>query len=396
MSAAELHTYEDAIAALDDFLQGHVAGHPTSSMRRNIQEAYNDIATAHDWSFLQVLGRVQLVAPQTDGSVAYDHTGGATCERQLTLTPDDAETWPTNAQDYSVRVDDLVCDIERRYSDTVVQLDAMVCPGADVAAGTTYSCWPRWYPLPSDFISMAETMDETWDWGLGVQISMREMQQRTRYDTDTGDVKRYAIGPAPDLHGVMALFVDPASDTTETLDFPYKRRPRQIRYTGTDTNDRAGTITLDSSSATVAGTDTAFTSAHVGAIIRTAGDTTYHPTGLEGAYPWVEQRSIIAVASATSATLDAAPSASHSSVKYTISDPIDLDVAAYRAFLWLAKVYAATERRMKDLQFVQAQYEIALRKAKMGDSRENQRRIAGPRRAYRRRLSDFLTNRTEA
>ncbi len=393
MSAAELFTYEDAIAALDDFLQGHTAGHPTSAMRRNIQEAYDDIAAEHDWSFLQGLGRVQLVAPQTTGSVEYDHAGGSTCERELTLT---GATWPTDAVDYSVRVDELVCDIQRRYSDTVVQLDATLNPGADVASGTDYTCWPRWYQLPGDFMSMAETMDETWDWGLGDLVSMREIQQRARYSTDTGDIKRYAIGPAPNEYGVMALFLDPASDTTETLDFPYKRRPRQLRYTGRDANDRAGTITLSSGSTTMTGSGTAFTSTHVGALVRTAGSTTYYPTGIEGSHPWTEQRSIIAVDSATSAVLDAAPSASHAAVKYCISDPIDLEVTAYRAFLWLSKIYAATERKMKDLAFLQDRYMRTLAKAKHGDSRTSHRRIAGPRRMVRRRLKDFLTPREEA
>ncbi len=54
MSAAELFTYADAIAALDDFTQGHSVGQPSSALRRNILAAYREIAATHDWSFLLV------------------------------------------------------------------------------------------------------------------------------------------------------------------------------------------------------------------------------------------------------------------------------------------------------------------------------------------------------
>uniref|UniRef100_A0A6H1ZUT6 Uncharacterized protein n=1 Tax=viral metagenome TaxID=1070528 RepID=A0A6H1ZUT6_9ZZZZ len=392
MTTAEVFTYGDAIAALNDFTQGHAVGIPTSALRRNILSAYREIATAHDWSFLiSPSGRVQLVAPQTTGTVVFDLTGGATCERQLTLT---GATFPTDAADYSIRFDGIVCDIERYYSSTVVSLDAILSPGADVAS-TTYSLWPRYYQLPSDFISMPETEDESLDWGLGRYISPSEMHQRTRYETDTGDVAYYTIGPAPDLHGVMALYVHPPSDATETLDFSYKRKSRQIRYTGTDTNDKAGTVTMTANSTAVTGSSTAFTSLHVGSVIRTAGNSDL-PTGIEGTNSWVEQRSIIEVADATHLTLDAYPTSAHSAVKYCISDPIDLEASAYEAFVWLAKKHLATERKLADLRDIERAYETALMRAKSGDSRTRHRRVCGPGTPRYRRLRDICVNRTES
>ena len=161
-----------------------------------------------------------------------------------------------------------------------------------------------------------------------------------------------------------------------------------------DTNDKAGTITMTAESTALTGTDTVFTSTHVGAIIRTAGDDDL-PTGMEGDNPWVEQRSIIAVASATSATLDAAPSATHTARRYTIADPIDLMPAAYEAFLWLAKKHVAVERRFKDLREVERMYENTLNLAKGGDSRTRHRRVAGVPVIRRRRLKDLAINRTE-
>lgn len=379
--STELFTFQDAVTAMDEFVQAHSISAPPSALRRYVHSAYRELGAAHDWSFLLVPGRIQLVAPKEDGTVAYDHADGATTERQLTLTDD---TFPTDAANYSIRFDDIVCDIERYFSSTVVSLDVTMAPGADVAS-TTYSLWPRWYLLPSDFVSMGKTQEETLTWALGDHVSMEEMHALTRYETESGNVRYYSIGPAPDLYGRMALYVHPPSDAAETLDFLYRRRLRPLRYTGTATNDRAGTISMTSGSTTLTGTSTAFSSTHIGSIVRTAGNSTF-PTSIEGDNPWVEQRSIIAVASTTSATLDAAPTDSHTDSKYCISDPIDLEVSTYGAFLWCARKHVAFERELKDLSYIDREYAQALFIAKGGDSRTRHTRVAGPSVQRRHRL----------
>ena len=390
MPAAELFTYADALAAMDDFTQGHTVGHPTSGLRRILLTAYREITSLHDWSSLLVSGRVHLVAPQTTGTVAFDLTGGATCERQLTLT---GATYPASAADYSIRFADLLCDIERRYSDTVVSLDPIMSPGADVSSAT-YSLWPRYYQLPYDFLSMARTQKEGTDWILGQYVSPEDMHELTHNETTSGNVRYYTIGAAPDIHGMMALYVHPPADTTEGLDFLYKRSLRPLRYSGKDTNDKAGTITLTQGSATVMGSSTAFSSNHIGAILRTTGNGDL-PTGLEGENPWVEQRSIIAVASTTSLTLDAAASASYSGKRYSISDPIDLMPPMYDAFIWLAKKHLAVERQFKDLPYIDRMYQQMLALAKGADSRTRHKRIAGVAVPRYQRLRDYAVNREE-
>lgn len=380
MPPTELFTYGDVIAAMDDFMQGHSVGHPPSSLRRNIQAALREFSGLHDWSFLLAPGRVQLTAPQTTGMVVFLLNTG-TYERELTLT---GATWPANAQDYSVRFDDIVCDIAERKSDTVVTLDSTMAPGADVAS-TTYSAWPRWYLLPPDFVSMTSTQEETSSWQLGQYVSPAEMFALTRYEDTSGDIEYYTVAATPDLFGRMALFVHPASDATETLDFLFKRRPRSLRYTGKDANDKVGTITMTSESTALTGTSTVFTSTHVGSVIRTAGNSSL-PTGMEGSNPWVEQRSIVAVTDATTATLDAAPTATHTDSNYCISDPIDIEVAAYEAFLWCVKRHLATERRFKDLTAIQRTCEDAIVRARASDSRTRHRRVAGPSSQRRTRI----------
>ena len=371
MPAAEIHTYADVIASLAEFVGAHGASASQARMRLCVQSAYREITQAHDWSFLNVSGRIQLKAAESTGACVYDHTGGA-AERLLTLT---GATWPDWVIDASVQFGGVVSDIETEESTTTATLDAMMNPGQDVASGD-FTLYPRWYRLPADFVSFTAPM-ETTSWRLGQYISPTELAQLDRYTPLTGDIRYYTVAPVPDVYGAMGLFVYPASNADETIDFVYKRRPRQLRYTGLDGNDFAGTIAGLADAIT--GTETAFESSMEGAILRIGG-TSYRPTGIEGLYPWVEQRSIKSVTNATGLTLDASVTAyswSWSSKKYTITDPIDLDVVAYDAFLRLCEKHAANLLDMKGKRDIARMADNAMALAKCGDARVKQRRVAG-------------------
>jgi hypothetical protein len=86
------------------------------------------------------------------------------------------------------------------------------------------------------------------------------------------------------------------------------------------------------------------------------------------------------VASNTSLTLDATPTAytdGWSGKKYTITDPLDLDVAVYDAFLRLCEKHAAHMLDLKDKRGIAATAADAMALAKGGDARIKQRRVAG-------------------
>lgn len=374
----EVFTYHDAIGAAEDFLIGAGGGAHKGITRRAVQAAYREIVASHDWTFLNGNGRIQLVAPQTTGTVVYTSS-----TRVLTLT---GATWPADAQDYSVRFDDIVCDVESRTSDTVIVLDSVMAPGADVAS-TTYSMYPRWYLLPNDFASMGPTFEENASRIIGRQISPAEMLGLDRYRDTTGNVQFFAVGPAPDLHGTMALYLHPASDMAETLDFPYKRRSRPLRYTGWGQSQKQGTISLTAGSAVVTGTDTAFESGMVGAIFRSSSSTSIQPEGIAGDHPWAEQRSILTFTSTTSITLDAAVTTSRSGVKYVISDPIDLDVAVFDAFLRCVDKQLARAKQMKNRAQIEKAAAEALFIAKNADHRVNHNRQAATTTPYFTRLA---------
>ena len=93
---------------------------------------------------------------------------------------------------------------------------------------------------------------------------------------------------------------NPPPTTAETFDYAYRRRERVLRTLGYTT----GTVTTNGTAVT--GTSTVFNTAyHPGCVIR-FGDTTSVPTGLEGLYPWVEERTIVSVGSTTALVIDSA------------------------------------------------------------------------------------------
>ena len=325
---------------------------------------------------------------------------GGTYERQLTLT---GATWPADAIDWAVRIDtgdnEVVCDIEERKSNTVVTLNATMCPVADVAAGATFIAYPRYYRLPNDFCSMDAPVEEALQ-SLGQYVSPSEMLRLDRYYNTSGEICYYTIAPVPDLYGTMGLFVQPYSDENRTLDFIYNRKPRELRYVGTDLSESPGTIAVVAGTATVTasgtGTSGVFTDEHVGSLLRIGTSTTKLPTGLDGLLPYAEQRVIASCDSDTVVTLDANISTSRSGVKYSITDPIDLDALVYDAMMALAKQYLAIEKNAKNWQQIAGMATNAIFRAKCGDNRVTQRRVAGIRRTYEPRLSDSPQSHREA
>ncbi|MFQ5492318.1 MAG: hypothetical protein ACE5GE_16530 [Phycisphaerae bacterium] len=385
MAAPYVFTFTDVLDSLDYFARAMQLGADLTLRRQVVRAAYREVIQARDWTFLRANARIKLQAPQTTGTVSYDHTGG-TFERQLTLS---SATFPSDwTVDASIRLGspDIVVDVEDRKSSTVVTLDATMAPIADISS-TTYSLYPRWYRLPTDFASAAEPLDED-AWIVGTQVSKARIEQLNRYEDRTGSLECYAFGAPLDLFGAMALYIHPPTDETETLDIPYNRRPRDIVYTGYDTSlDNVGTISVTAASATVTGSGTAFESGMVNSILRIGKDTTYSPGGLESQYPYGEQRVIKSVASATSLTLDANVATTRTGVKYRIADPIDLDVILFDAFQRCCEKHLARMLRGKNYNQAEREFERAIRAAKEADCRGGQPVVAGGNR-YTSRLTD--------
>jgi len=393
VSAQYLFTYSDVIERLEYFARGLGVGADQTLRREAIRAAYRQIPQERNWSFLHSNARLVMHAPQTTGTVSFDLTGGL-YERMLTLT---GATWPTWTQDASVRLGDppIVCDVDECKTSTIITLDRTMCPVEDITS-TTYTLYPRWYALPNDFLSLAHPMDED-TWTLGLPLSKEEIEQLNRFEDTTGSIEFYAIGSPLDLYGRMALYRHPPADDDETLDIPYIRRPRDIVWTGYDLSlDAKGTITVTEGFTTVTGSGTAFESGMIGSILRIGTSSSARPSGLSGTERYGEQQSIKSVASTTNMTLSAAVATSRVGVMYRITDPIDLDIAVYDAFVRRCELELSM--LMKDraaIDVAMTAYASALRSAKQGDFRIYQPQVAGlPRKPVGRLADSPLSRRT--
>lgn len=333
-----LLTYADCIDLLIEFANGQGGSAHIPVVKRAIESAYDDIAMAHEWSFLERNGRVAINARQTTGSISYTHTGGSS-ERLCTLVTGTCPSW---IDDAAVRLgsNDVVCDVEDGTSGaSTFTLDAMMNPGEDVAAGSDYVLYQRYVRLPSDFRRFVVPMAEK-QWRLGVELSLAELFAFDMYDSSTDQIRYFAVAEVPDLYDQKALFVWPQPKNTETISFAYVRWPRVLRYSGYDVSvDSAGTITATAGSSAVVGSSTAFDDSMVGAILRIGTAATPRPTGRYGESPYGEERAIVAVTDTTHLTLDANVATTRSAVAYTITDPIDVGRVAKNAFLRRAEFY---------------------------------------------------------
>lgn len=377
-----LVTYDDLTSHAIDY--GEQARDATTERyaRRAVLAAYQDLPNHHRWSYYKQVGRIVTVDDYSTGTVAYDHTGGAS-ERQLTLT---SGTWPSWASLGSVVIDTVPYAVATRVSDSIVTLTNAENPGADVAAGTTFTIYRDTYPLPCDFSAIGELVMLNQAYQLQ-QMSANDWVAMQRSYRGPAVPKFYCITSDPNYFGELAIRLYPYPDDAYELSFLYQRRPRplvQHRYT-------TGTVATTSGSTTLTGTGTAWTSAMVGSVVRIAASgETEVPTGRDGSQPYLLERVITGYTSATSLTLDSDPAQTLSGVKHTISDPVDVEAGAMLTFLQ-REVEKQTRvlRRMK----TDPQELIEHRKAHMlaleADSRHFQPRAAGDQILWRPSLKDM-------
>lgn len=364
-------TLQDQVDSLLDFLGGLPQERAVRQTLFAVRDGLRDLSNAHNWRYYYRMGRLQTNAPYTTGTIDYDHTGG-TYERQVTLT---SGTWPSWAQYGILRVGSQNSLVKRRISNTVLQLDEQVNPGADIASGTEYSIFRSRYPLPVDFRKLDSTFASgNFLWGL--QIPPQQLLWYELNGAGSGTPQYHSVfGDHNDLARSLIGFY-PYPDTDAEVTFEYLRRPRALKYSGYDTAETSGTVFIPSGT-TVAGTNTAFAADMVGSILRVSSSST-KPTGEYGSNPFVEQARIVEVTSSTLLTLeDPGFTGSYASKAYAITDPIDISEAMNEAFVLACQAKIAERRHLPDAERYQILYMDALGLARDGDQPSMQRRFCG-------------------
>ena len=362
MSQTPLITYSDILESLVRIQTASQDERVRSLARMAILDAYAEIPNLRNWKYYYARGRVTTDAEYSTGTVAYTHTGGAN-ERQLTLSDG---TWPDNAARGIVLIDSVEYHVDSRVSDSIVTLSVNSNPGADIAAGTSYRWWRDTYPMPLDFTAADQLLDHDNAYQPnhvqpGIVLNSRTNRQQSN------EPMVYSFISDPDYVGAMAVMFEPPPNLVYNFDFMYKRHPLPLRTPDYHT----GTVAV--SSTTVTGTGTSWTDRMVGTVIRfPESGVTQVPTGLDGTYPFAEQRIVTAVDSTTSLTIDAVLSGSYDGVKYRISDYIDIDYAVMSvAFRKMCEYKFAENMSREDQGSRFRSYQLCLQTAKEQDGKRD-------------------------
>lgn len=392
-------TYQDAIDALIDYLGGNPAESVVRDCKRAVAGAYRDIGNAHRWSYLYTHGRIVTSTPFTGSdvgaTVAYQEFGG-TYDRQVTLS---GSTWPDWAADGYIRfagtdqngqtVDvsnygNVAYRVAERKSATIITLAETLAPTYDIPAGAEFQLYQDTYLLPADFIAQDQAMYER-NFGGMDYTHPREWLYENRYVFAQGVPQCYTITGDPKYPGRMVIRIFPWPTDTKSIDFVYQRRPRPLataKATG-------GTASITAGTAIVTTTQAVFTPRMVGAVVR-LGSTAAVPTSDFGTNPAAFESVVTDWISATQVNVLDASDIDLAGVGYIISDPIDIEPGAMtNAFNRCCEMHLGINRTLKDKPSAQAQYQVALGKAKDADSRSFAGRAAGPATRIRPRLRDM-------
>jgi hypothetical protein len=313
-------TFQDAVEHLLDLHEIERTGLNTRRARASVLQAYRDLPQRHPWNYYYRQRLLSTVAVQTSSTLDYDHEGGA-APRLVTLA---AGTWPDWAAFGRLIIDDVHYEVATRESSTTLTLESDSNPGADVAAGTSYTLYRSASPLPVNFNSLSSI----WDTDEQRQLTIVNPVQhhsglQCYYDTpqDPWEVMIRATG---EYLGGWSLHFGPPPEAVSTYDLLYRVKPRPLAID----EYAANTIGIASGDATVTGTNTVFPLNCVGAVLRVSANGN-KPTSVIGGIdgvdnPFVFQGVIKSRTSDTALELEEDADQTLSGVGYVISDPLDI------------------------------------------------------------------------
>lgn len=370
-----VRTYQDVIEHLADVFQVDRKGRILRNLRRAVDEAYRDLPQYGYWSCYRRRLILTTVPSQTTGTIAYTHSS-----RTVTLT---GSTFPATAQAYRLIIGNTHFDVESYTDSTHLVLPESSNPGADVASGTTYMLYKSEYLLPVGFRRLLGLYDTSQRRLLEVieDITEQSLMQAALYSP--GVPLYAAIRNTGETQGRLSLIFTPPPVSARNYELLYDTSPREFVINEVHSD---GTVAVSSGSTSVTGTGTSFPSNCAGCVIRFSGNSGDEPTGPFGAMvnntdkdnPYVFQTTIAAYTSATAITLTDAAPAAYSGVRYTISDPIDIEPGAMQtAYLRLAEAKFAVLMGLpdKEREFREAAANRAILVAKENDNRSLDKRM---------------------
>lgn len=370
-SGAELWTFQDIVEHILDVFDNSRSGRPLRMAKRAARESLRELHMCHRWGYYEGTHFFRTSADQTSGSIEYYHTGGSTGTgtgtgtdtygaRTVVLT---GATWPSDVVHWKIKIGDFHYSIESRVDDNEITLPTGENPGADVSSGTSYTLYREAYSLPNGLAEIGVLVDVDNNRVVPL-ISYDDQLTRKHLSKDTPGTPWHAnVRNAGIYFNSYSVFFVPPPTAEKEYMLTYQRQPKMLETEVYST----GTATVTSGSTSVTfSSGAALTAKHVGSVIR-FGSATQDPTPVPGAIddtdnPFVDQ-GVILSRTATSCTIDTAVSQAYSSVKYSISDPLDVEIGtmltAYQR-MCEASYATLTKRTMKEREELAKEAHVAL------------------------------------
>ncbi len=327
MAAPTLTTYRDAI----EHLVAVHDGLPSEADQRRaggaVQAAYRQVHHEKAWRYFNTLGRLNIVAQQTTGTVSYATDG------TLTLT---GATWPSWARYGTVRLENVnykVAELDTTTPATILTLDGTFRPSAALT-GVEYAIWQSEYRLPPDLTKIVELHDANGAWSASY-VSPNEWLRRTRTSHQTGGPFCWTVTGMEDLYSSMSVRLSTVPTSATTLDFLYNRAPRPLKYDGYARFSSQGSDKIETYSDGVThdvALNVSLTSDIIGSVFRVGGDASNPPGGLGDPYQYSDQRIVTTVSAAEILFDDRLSVGGSAAGAFTVSDPVDLPTYLLTAF----------------------------------------------------------------
>jgi hypothetical protein len=372
-------THQDCVESLLRYLGTAPGDQALADIRSAIDQAYREVTNKHTWTYLYKQGRINTVGNYTDGTVSV-----VAAAQTATFSPGPLPSW---AADGYLRIATAIYRPNVVLDPVTMTLLPMLSPAADIAA-TSFILYQDSYLLPPDFKQQDTALYENAFGGL-TYLHPREWLFGERYVYQAGIPSAFTVTGDEKYPGRLVIRLMPSPVDARTLDFIYKRKPRDLSITSLISQ---GNCTVTAGSTALSGLGTAFSTNMVGSVLRiynlaraSSASSTQTPVA-----PMVHETLIVAAPDTLDLTMaDPAPG-NYSGVAYTISDPLDIEYDSMSTCtLRCCEMFIGMGRTLKDKPSARAQFQEALLTAKEADSRSFSRRWVGDHYRHRQRLKDM-------
>lgn len=362
---------KDMEQTLTRYLGNTVNAEAVIDCRLSINDALQELWGEHEWPWYQGQSVFQINAPYSTGTVTFD-----LATRRFTLT---GGTWPEWVTYSSIRIGTKDARITKRVSDTIVEIESQSPFLADLLSATTYIIYRNEYPLPTSNNSTIRKMSYIFleENAYASLQYIPPMEFRSKMPGTFGSVPLYfTVQRDRNPLGGLVIVFWPYPTRQYTARFSYIRAANEV----TVWDESNGKISVTAASGTVTGASTAFESLHQGCLLRVGRDGTNLPTPRYGPSPFSEETLIDTVSGATALSVAPAIVTARTSVKYMISNLIDIDQQILNsAFLQQCYFELAKRRKMsdKDISTIDKARSLAIDQAKRKASPNQEITYAG-------------------